>query len=80
MSSLSDGTLKRRKLTKSRKSSSPPPEIEPLSFEHEPMADITTNIFDYFPPHDTSVVNDCTTLDGDLMSQPKGRHIFVVPE
>jgi hypothetical protein len=76
MSSLSDGTQKRRKLTKARQRSSPPPEIEPLSFEHEPMADMTTHIFGLFPPHSTSGVNDCTTLDGNLISQLKGMHIW----
>jgi hypothetical protein len=75
MSSHSDGshgTQKRRKLTKTRPTLGPPPEIEPFSFEHEPMVDMTTNIFDFFPFHDTSNVND---LDGNLMSQSGGRHI-----
>lgn len=82
MYSLSHGTRRRGTLKKPRRSSSRPPEIQPLSFEHEPM---TSTIFDFFPLHDTNNVNDNvhfftpnslgTTPDKNLKSQPRGTHI-----
>jgi hypothetical protein len=71
-----------QKRGKLKKPLSPPPEIQPLSFEYEPMLDMTTHISGFFPTHDYSDVNEnvhvfhnCTTLDGNLMSQPSGAHI-----
>lgn len=83
MSSLSDGKHKRGKLRKPR-TSSPPPKIQPFSFECE--SPITPNIFDFFSLHDTSDDKDDVqvftptslyTLDGNLMSQPQGAFLFL---
>jgi hypothetical protein len=70
-----NGTQKRGKLMRTHKTYCPPPVIQPFSFEHDPMLDMTTNVFDFF--HDNVhpfTSNNNWTLDGDLMSQPKGTH------